>query len=259
MTVVLVPIIATYGPHGVLVVGLLAGLILIGLGYAGAGQVHPLRPDPGRRGLHRRHRGDHRAAAGAVGPGRRRKRHQRRGARADAVRDLAAGPGLGTARDGDGRGAARGGAGARAAALAGRPAGGGGRGGRQLRVRLGGRLDRSHPLAAPGSVAAVGAPRRAGAPDPAGARRGRTGRAREPAVGHGRRRDERGWAARLQPRAGRAGSGQPRGAAVRRHPRHGRHRADGRQRALRRLVATGRAHPLRCAVSARPRRGAVGG
>lgn len=38
MTVVLVPIIARYGGDGVLVVGLLAGLILIGLAYAGLGR-----------------------------------------------------------------------------------------------------------------------------------------------------------------------------------------------------------------------------
>lgn len=46
MTVVLVPIIATYGPDGVLVVGLLAGLILIGLGYAGAGRFIRYVPVP---------------------------------------------------------------------------------------------------------------------------------------------------------------------------------------------------------------------
>ena len=46
MTVVLVPIIATYGAHGVLVVGLLAGLILIGLGYAGAGRFIRYVPIP---------------------------------------------------------------------------------------------------------------------------------------------------------------------------------------------------------------------
>ena len=46
MTVVLVPIIATYGAHGVLVVGLLAGLILIGLGYAGAGKFIRYVPIP---------------------------------------------------------------------------------------------------------------------------------------------------------------------------------------------------------------------
>ena len=46
MTVVLVPIIATYGPDGVLVVGLLAGLILIGLGYAGAGRFIRYVPIP---------------------------------------------------------------------------------------------------------------------------------------------------------------------------------------------------------------------
>ena len=39
MTVVLVPIIATHGTGGVLVVGLLAGLVLVGLGAAGAGRV----------------------------------------------------------------------------------------------------------------------------------------------------------------------------------------------------------------------------
>lgn len=46
MTVVLVPIIATHGPDGVLVVGLLAGLILIGLGYAGAGRFIRYVPVP---------------------------------------------------------------------------------------------------------------------------------------------------------------------------------------------------------------------
>jgi len=46
MTVVLVPIIATHGSHGVLVVGLLAGAILIGLGYAGAGRFIRYVPVP---------------------------------------------------------------------------------------------------------------------------------------------------------------------------------------------------------------------
>jgi high affinity sulfate transporter 1 len=46
MTVVLVPIIGTYGRDGVLVVGLLAGLILIGLGYAGAGRFIRYVPIP---------------------------------------------------------------------------------------------------------------------------------------------------------------------------------------------------------------------
>lgn len=46
MTVVLVPIIATYGADGVLVVGLLAGLMLIGLGYAGAGRFIRYVPVP---------------------------------------------------------------------------------------------------------------------------------------------------------------------------------------------------------------------
>jgi MFS superfamily sulfate permease-like transporter len=46
MTVVLVPIIATYGPDGVLVVGLMAGLVLISLGYAGAGRFIRYVPVP---------------------------------------------------------------------------------------------------------------------------------------------------------------------------------------------------------------------
>jgi MFS superfamily sulfate permease-like transporter len=46
MTVVLVPIIATYGPQGVLVVGLLAGAVLVGLGYAGAGRFIRYVPIP---------------------------------------------------------------------------------------------------------------------------------------------------------------------------------------------------------------------
>ncbi len=46
MTVVLVPIIATYGSDGVLVVGLLAGFILIVLGYAGAGRYIRYVPVP---------------------------------------------------------------------------------------------------------------------------------------------------------------------------------------------------------------------
>jgi MFS superfamily sulfate permease-like transporter len=46
MTVVLVPIIATHGADGVLVVGLVAGLVLIGLGYAGAGRFIRYVPVP---------------------------------------------------------------------------------------------------------------------------------------------------------------------------------------------------------------------
>jgi SulP family sulfate permease len=46
MTVVLVPIIATYGADGVLVVGLMAGLILIGLAYAGLGRFIRYVPIP---------------------------------------------------------------------------------------------------------------------------------------------------------------------------------------------------------------------
>jgi SulP family sulfate permease len=46
MTVVLVPIIATYGADGVLVVGMLAGLILVGLAYAGLGRFIRYVPIP---------------------------------------------------------------------------------------------------------------------------------------------------------------------------------------------------------------------
>lgn len=46
MTVVLVPIIATHGADGVLVVGLMAGLVLIGLGYAGSGRFIRYVPVP---------------------------------------------------------------------------------------------------------------------------------------------------------------------------------------------------------------------
>ncbi len=46
MTVVLVPIIAKYGADGVLVVGLIAGLILLGLSYAGAGRFIRYIPVP---------------------------------------------------------------------------------------------------------------------------------------------------------------------------------------------------------------------
>jgi SulP family sulfate permease len=46
MTVVLVPIFASYGADGVLVVGLLAGLMLVGLAFAGAGRFIRYVPVP---------------------------------------------------------------------------------------------------------------------------------------------------------------------------------------------------------------------
>lgn len=46
MTVVLVPIVAAHGADGVLIVGLLAGLVLIGLGAAGAGRFIRYVPVP---------------------------------------------------------------------------------------------------------------------------------------------------------------------------------------------------------------------
>ncbi|PKH40911.1 SulP family inorganic anion transporter [Nocardioides alpinus] len=46
MTVVLLPIVAVHGPDGVLVVGLMAGVVLVGLGYAGAGRFIRYVPVP---------------------------------------------------------------------------------------------------------------------------------------------------------------------------------------------------------------------
>jgi MFS superfamily sulfate permease-like transporter len=46
MTVVLVPIVAEFGADGVLVVGLLAGVLLVGLAYAGAGRYMRYIPLP---------------------------------------------------------------------------------------------------------------------------------------------------------------------------------------------------------------------
>jgi SulP family sulfate permease len=46
MTVVLVPIVATHGADGVLVVGLLAGVVLLVMGYAGAGRFIRYVPVP---------------------------------------------------------------------------------------------------------------------------------------------------------------------------------------------------------------------
>ena len=46
MTVVLVPIVATHGPDGVLVVGLMAGVILVAMGLAGAGRYVRFIPLP---------------------------------------------------------------------------------------------------------------------------------------------------------------------------------------------------------------------
>ena len=46
MTVVLVPIVATHGPDGVLVVGLMAGVVLVAMGLAGAGRYVRFIPLP---------------------------------------------------------------------------------------------------------------------------------------------------------------------------------------------------------------------
>ncbi len=46
MTVVLIPLVATYGPQGVLVVGLLAGLLLVVMAYAGLGRYVRFIPLP---------------------------------------------------------------------------------------------------------------------------------------------------------------------------------------------------------------------
>ena len=46
MTVVLIPLVAGYGPEGVLVVGLMAGVLLIGMAYAGLGRYVRFVPLP---------------------------------------------------------------------------------------------------------------------------------------------------------------------------------------------------------------------
>ncbi|MGW0044732.1 SulP family inorganic anion transporter [Rhodococcus sp. NPDC003348] len=46
MTVVLVPIVAEYGPEGVLAVGLIAGVVLVGLAFAGVGRAVRYMPAP---------------------------------------------------------------------------------------------------------------------------------------------------------------------------------------------------------------------
>ncbi|MET4612561.1 SulP family sulfate permease [Rhodococcus sp. PvR044] len=46
MTVVLVPIVAQYGPTGVLAVGLIAGAVLVGLAFAGVGRAVRYMPAP---------------------------------------------------------------------------------------------------------------------------------------------------------------------------------------------------------------------
>lgn len=48
MTVVLVPIVAVYGTNGVLVVGLMAGVLLIGMAFAGVGRYVRFIPLPVR-------------------------------------------------------------------------------------------------------------------------------------------------------------------------------------------------------------------
>ena len=70
MTVVLVPIIAAHGTNGVLVVGLMAGVILIGLGYAGVGRFIRYVPVPVVEGFTAGDRGHHPAPAGSRSPGR---------------------------------------------------------------------------------------------------------------------------------------------------------------------------------------------
>ena len=54
MTVVLVPIVAHFGPAGVLAVGLLAGLMLARPGLRRRRPVHALHPGARGGGLHRR-------------------------------------------------------------------------------------------------------------------------------------------------------------------------------------------------------------
>ena len=73
MTVVLVPVVHEHGVAGVLMVGLLAGMVLVAMAVARLGRYVRYLPVSVDRGLHRRHRRRHRTPAGASGSWHRRR------------------------------------------------------------------------------------------------------------------------------------------------------------------------------------------
>ena len=232
MTVVLVPIVAAHGADGVLVVGLLAGLILIGLGWAGTGRfiryipvsvvegftlgiaaIIALQQLPAALGVHADGEKVLVLAARSIGAWAGDPHWVPLGMTAVVVVAILA---VGRLRP-----TLPGALLAVAAATA-----------ANALLGLGARLGRPHPQrtarAAPPDRPAR-RPRRAG---PAGGRGRRTRRPREPALRHRRGRDERRPAARPRPGAGRPGPGQPRLTPLRRHPGDRCDRADRGQRAL---------------------------
>ncbi len=81
MTVVLVPLVARHGADAVVIVGALAGILVLAAGVFRTGPLPRLHALARHRGLHARHRRDHLPAAGARRPRRRapRGREHRRG------------------------------------------------------------------------------------------------------------------------------------------------------------------------------------
>ena len=259
MTVVLIPIVAAFGASGVLVVGLLAGLLLLAMAVAGLGTYVRFIPLPVVEGftlgialiialqqvpsgLGTTGTGEHvyTAAGSAVLSWFHDPRWWEPVVTAGVIAVMLVTARVRPALPGS----------LIAVVLATGACGGAGTRHRPDR----GAAVAPSLAAAPGG--AVGAP-----PGPAGARRRgrRTRRAREPAVGQRRRRDERLRAARPRPGAVRPGPRQPGQPAVRRAARHRRDRAYGGQRAQRSDVPDGgrrpRAVPAAGRAPAGPRRG----
>ncbi len=228
MTVVLVPIVAQFGADGVLVVGLLAGVLLVGLAYAGAGRymryiplpvvegftvgiavVIALQQVPAILGI------DTSGESGAAGT-------------LAAVTAWLAAPDLAPDRRGGLRRRSHADRRAHPAGLPGlaprRHRGHGGRGGREP----GCRHHRRDPGGSASAFAAHGRCRALRQPAPPGRRGGRPRGAREPHVRDRRRRHERRRTPRLGPRVARAGRREHGDALVRGHPGR-RRRSPGRR------------------------------
>ena len=200
---------------------------------AGAGRYVRYHPVAGHRGVHPRHRRAHRAPAGAGRLGRRPREHGARrrvggGRRGRVAAAHPTSPPVAAQRRGRSAHPRR---------LAAAPGGAGGPAAVVVATVV--VAARALPVATIGALPSGCSPppcRRSTWADlrvlVARRRRRGPGRPREPAVGDGRRRDERVDAARPRPRAVRPGPGQPRLPAARRHPRHGGHRPHRRQRAL---------------------------
>ena len=235
MTVVLVPVVARYGPEAVFALSILAGLLVVVMGLVGMGRLVSVIPWPVVEGftlgigviifLQQVPLALDTPKADGVNAGLVALAH---------ARGRRPGPGRGAA--GDDRGGHRPHARARQgpplpAGLAHRGRAGhrGGRGG----AAPAGSHRRAAGLAARAGLPVLG--RRGARGDvPLGLGDRRPGGAGEPALGPGGRRDGRGGAQHpRRPRAGRPGAGQHGQRGLRRHARHRGHRADGGQRARR--------------------------